>query len=138
MRYRCKWFVIEELVDKETLEKFGEDRCWNLFDDRLLMAADIIREDHGPMIVNNWHVGGSRTESGLRVPGMKHFSPTSQHTYGRALDSILVKAELEAVQIDIVTDRDRYHMITGLEVGPDVTWLHIDTRNSDRLIKFTP
>lgn len=136
MIYKPHYFGIEELVDNHTLQKFGEARCWLMFDDRILKAADIIREDFGRMVVNNWMQGGNRTESGLRVPGMKHFRATSQHAFGRALDMIPLDADLESIQIAITSDRERYGLITGLEIGDSVTWLHIDCRNNTNLQRF--
>jgi len=136
MKYKPKYFTIEELVSKETLDLYGEKKCWLMLDDRILKAFDMLRDKYGRIVVNNWATGGNRTESGLRVPGMKYYSPTSQHSFGRALDGILLNADLATVQRDIITDRDTWSMITGLERGKSVTWLHGDCRNDTRLQIF--
>ena len=136
MIYKPKYFKIEELVAPETLEQHGENRCWLMFDDRILRAADIIREDFGPMIVNNWATGGDRTQSGYREHWMQYYSPTSQHSFGRALDMLPQQAMLAEIQRKIRTNRDRYSFITGLEQGEGITWLHIDCRNNSNLQMF--
>ena len=136
MIYKPKYFSIEELVAPETLEQHREARCWLMFDDRILRAADIIREDFGPMIVNNWATGGDSTQSGYRESWMKYYSPTSQHSFGRALDMLPQQSMLADIQRKIRTDRERYALITGLEQGEGVTWLHIDCRNNSNLQMF--
>ena len=134
MIYKPKHFVIQELVSIETLEQYGEPKCWLLFDERILKAADLIRDEFGPMTVNNWHIGGDRTQSGYREKWMKHYSPTSQHSFGRALDMIPTRSGVDAIRRAIRTNREMYGMITGLELN--VPWLHIDCRNNTNLQMF--
>lgn len=47
MQYKCKYFKIKELVCPEVLKTVPESTLWMMFDDRLLMCADIIREKCG-------------------------------------------------------------------------------------------
>ena len=57
--YECEHFQIEELVPPEALELVDNKAVlWWLFDDRLLRVADRLREEYGPMTVNDWIWGG--------------------------------------------------------------------------------
>ena len=107
-----------------------------MFDDRILRAADIIREDFGPMYCKQLGYRWRRTQSGYRESWMKYYSPTSQHSFGRALDMLPQQSMLADIQRKIRTDRERYALITGLEQGEGVTWLHIDCRNNSNLQMF--
>ena len=134
MSYRCRHFAIHELVPPHTFQTRGE-KAWELLDERLLIALDMLRDDYGPMTVNNYFWGGDRSWSGLRDPSSPHYSPTSQHTFGRAADIIFADHETEHVRQSILTNRTAYPYITGLELG--VPWLHIDTRNCKQLKTFS-
>ncbi len=134
--YKPNYFTIEELVSKDALDKYGEARCWWLFDERILRAADLLREEHGAMVINNWKSGGNFSHSGFRIPKYDKYSLTSQHSHGRGLDLKPKRVSVDDVRESIIEDRERYHMITGLEM--EVNWVHIDCRNYDGLFKFYP
>lgn len=136
LQYKPTYFKIEELVSEKTLLDCGEARCWWLFDSRILEAADLLREQFGVTIVNDWHTGGKFKDSGYRVPTYSRYSITSQHSNGRALDLKFKRHTADEVREGIIADRERYHMITGLEMG--VNWVHIDCRNYDGLFQFYP
>ena len=136
MRYEPKYFAIEELMPLDAVDKYGESRCWWLMDDRILKAADLLREDFGAMVINNWNVGGNYSNSGFRVPKYDRYSITSQHSHGRALDMKPKRCSVDEIRIAIIEDRARYGAITGLEMG--VSWLHIDCRNTEELFQFYP
>ena len=58
MTYRPKYYCLHELVPESLYDTVDHAVLWGFFDDRILIAADIIREAYGPMVINNWHVGG--------------------------------------------------------------------------------
>lgn len=136
MIYEPFYFTIEELVSRGTLSTYGESRCWWLLDARILKAADLLREEFGAMIVNNWNRGGEFSHSGYREPLYSRYSQTSQHAHGRALDLKPKRATPDEVRDAIIQDREKYHMITGIEMS--VNWVHIDCRNFEGLFKFYP
>lgn len=136
MIYEPKYFKIEELVSRDALDKYGESRCWWLLDDRILRAADLLREDFGSITINNWNAGGHYSYSGFRIPKYDRYSVTSQHSHGRALDLHPKRCTPDEMREKIIEDRERYHMITGLEMA--VNWVHIDCRNYEGLFKFYP
>ncbi len=132
--YKCRHFVIQELVDPEIYKLRGE-KAWELFDDRALITLDALRDEFGPIIVNNWHFGGSRKWSGLRTSSSSYYSPTSQHSFGRAFDCLPKNISVEKMREEIIRSRNsKFPYITGLELN--VTWIHFDTRNHTPLKTF--
>ena len=124
--YRPRYFNIQELVPKGVYEVYDEELLWLLFDDRILIAADIIRDAYGPMIINDWHKGGRFDESGFR----SWFTPTgaklSQHKFGRALDLKPVRGHVNTIREKIISRELCNGLVTCVE--ENVSWLHIDCR----------
>jgi len=135
--YKCKYFVIEELVSREAFTDRGE-KAWQLLDDRMLMTLDRLREKYGKMTVNNWKWGGDREWSGLRTPDSPYYSKYSQHTHGRAFDIIFNNITAEEVRQEILANPDdpAFEFINSFEEG--TSWLHIDARCVKRLYTFKP
>ena len=135
--YTCRHFLIKELIPPDLSHPKQWAALWRLFDDRLLRAADLLRDEYGPMTVNDWIWGGGYTDSGLRLPGSEYYSFTSQHSHGRALDLKPQDAEVQRIREDIIGRKKSWMgLITGVEL--DVEWLHIDTRNAEELHMFRP
>lgn len=132
--YRPTYFPLHELVPPAELDRFGNS-LWRVFDDRILRAADLLRQEFGPMVVNDWYHNGSNSFRGYRPPRCTVGAPISQHRFGRALDLIPQRAPAETIRQAILDDpdmvRDEYgnYLITAMETG--VSWLHIDCRNHD-------
>ena len=133
--YRPKYFALKELVPPGILAKY-EEQSWWFFDDRLLRAADLLRESFGPMYVNTWGLSdtvqkayGVRVAAGLRLPWMsEEYRLSSQHAHGRALDALFRDATSDEVRAAIKSDRELFSMITEIEEG--VGWVHFGTRNT--------
>lgn len=122
----AKYFKIQELVPKSVYDARG-DKAWQLLDHRLIVNADDLRMQLGVSVTcNNWHIGGNRDQSGLRIPGQSYYKPYSQHSFGRALDLICeIPAEETRRRIkegDIILSYP-----ATFEKG--VNWLHMDVRN---------
>ena len=107
-----------------------------MIDDRLLRLDDQLREKFGRIIINNWHTGGNREWSGLRTPESRYYSPTSQHTFGRASDKLFIDSTTDTVRNYILKNADEFPLLTSLEL--DVSWLHSDVRNCDRIKTYRP
>ena len=62
-----KFFSVKELVCKHVYDRYG-DRAAMFLDDKLIETINTVREKIlcTPMTVNNWHLGGSFTQRGLR------------------------------------------------------------------------
>lgn len=134
---KSKYFKIQELVSKETYNVRGE-RAWQLIDPYLIMTIDKLKEvfPKGTITINNWLWSGNRNESGLRVYGMKHYSPYSMHSFGKAADAVFSHYKTEEVRQYIIDNPKEFPYIKGIELG--VSWLHIDTRNLDEVLAFYP
>ena len=135
--YKCKHFIIEELVSSQTFKDRG-DKAWQLLDDRILITLDRLREKYGSMTVNNWKWGGDREWSGLRTAESSYFSKYSQHSFGRAVDVIFKDVTAEEVRQEFLANKDdeAFEFINSTELG--VSWLHIDCRNVERIFSFYP
>ena len=139
--YVPKFFSREELFPPETCLIEHSDTIWRLMDPRILWTIDALRKIYGPAIINTWHWTSANGfhYRGFRPANCKvGLTKTSQHFFGRAVDMTFVKETVEYVRVDIINnhDRDAYKYITGIEIG--VPWLHIDCRNYDGLLIFTP
>ena len=128
MTYRPKYFCLHELVPESLYDTVDHAVLWGFFDDRILIAADIIREAYGPMVINNWHVGGGLQYCGFRPWDCKDGAAYSQHKFGRALDLHPVPSSEKVVEIRyrITTGEICAGLVTCVEDGVD--WLHIDCR----------
>ena len=133
--YICEHFGIEELVPKEVFKKRG-NKAWELLDESALMTIDKLRDKFGSMTINNWKWGGDRNWSGLRTSDSPYYSAFSQHSFGRAFDIIFKSVTTDEVRNYILDNPDEFPFISGIEMG--TSWLHIDTRNTNRIKKFYP
>ncbi len=133
----CKHFAIHELVPQQVYEERGE-KAWELLDDRLLVTLDALRERFGPMTVNNYFWGGDREWSGLRTPESPYYSPYSQHTFGRAADCLFKDIKADQVRQYILArpSDPNYRYVNSVEM--DVSWLHFDVRNCERIKTYYP
>ena len=129
-------FRIEELVPKEVFDLVKEDALWEIFDERLLATIDALKEKfpEGSMTINNWLWGGDRDQSGLRTKNCKFYSPTSQHSIGKAIDCVFSDYETDSVRQYIINNPDEFPHIKGIEL--DVSWLHVDVRSRDEVLLF--
>jgi hypothetical protein len=134
--YQCKYFKIKELVNPAYLSQASESVLWGLFDDRLLKAADGIREQQGSVLIN----GGGLVDCGLRLNDSKTGAKFSAHKYGRALDLHITSIENQKLAKEEKVEQ--YNVLRNmlllnprfdiLNFETDIYWLHIDTFNRDR------
>lgn len=145
MIYQCKFFRIEELVSPEWFEyaqsKGATERLWAAFDADLLIALDNLRDRFGPLVVNNWHNGGTRKDSGLRFSLTATGAAVSQHKFGRAIDFVSSKVTPAEIYQDLVKVgglkpgfkfrtheyNEPWHWISRIEYFEGMSWTHIDT-----------
>ena len=138
--YKTKHFKLHELVPQHLYEKHGE-ACWELLDSRALQTIDALRDKFGSITINNYFWGGTRNWSGVRT---EHFYSSveaylktrSQHKYGRAFDCIVRDYTAKEVRKYIMDNPDEFPYITFLEA--DISWLHLDCRNCDRIKLWSP
>lgn len=138
--YKAKHFSIKELVPRAMYEKWGE-KCWSLFDERLLTTIDALRDKFGSCTINDWSWGGSFQYSGIRDEGFygtteKYLDSRSQHKYGRAADCKFKNHTAQAVRKYILENPTDFPYIKFIETGPladgkAMNWVHVDVRNGD-------
>jgi len=135
--YKCKYFIIQELVPPQVYKDRG-DKAWELLDERMLQTIDAIRDHFGvSCTINNWKWGGNRQWSGLRTVESPYYSPYSQHSFGRAFDILVGNLDAEEVREEIIKFRkEKFPFISGMELC--VSWLHVDCRNHAPLKVFHP
>lgn len=132
MNYRPGNFDIRELVPPDVYQAMGE-RSWELLDARALFTLQTLRNKLGPIIVNNWHIGGAFSESGLRNPFTATGAKYSQHKFGRAFDCKLKDVTPIEAHDWVMKHPEDFPYLTVIE-NPEMTrtWFHFDTRNHNR------
>lgn len=130
--YKPEHFTLQEFLPKVFYENnFGRygDMLWIIFDERLLWTYDQLRERYGRVTMNDWLWGGSNQYRGWRPLDCLIGAKISQHKFGRAGDGIF-KQPAEEIRQDILKYQkdEMFQYITVIE--KDVSWLHIDCRNS--------
>ena len=134
---RSKYFDISELVPKHMYNMRG-NKNWRFIDERLISTIDTLKEhfSSGTMTINNYKWGGDREWSGLRTSQSPDYSPTSMHSFGKAIDCIFSHYSAEEVRLYILSNKGFFPYIRGME--DTVSWLHVDVRNEDELKLFQP
>ncbi|MEM5810156.1 MAG: D-Ala-D-Ala carboxypeptidase family metallohydrolase [Candidatus Aenigmatarchaeota archaeon] len=134
---KSKYFKIEELVDKATFEKFGENAWW-MISEKAIIMLDNFREFIGrPVIVNNWKTGGQYQYSGFRPRNCETGAEYSQHRFGRAFDIKITGMTSQEIYKKILENKEHPLLknITAIEdISLTPTWVHIDCRNCDRIM----
>jgi hypothetical protein len=138
MIFKPKYFKIQELVDPDTLTRYGEDYCWKtFFDKRLLIQIDLLREYFGkPITINNWNEGGEFKYRGFRQSNCTVGATNSQHRFGRAVDFDVQGLTADEVRKEICKFKylPSFKFISRME--DLVTWVHIDCANTTELELF--
>jgi hypothetical protein len=128
--YRPVYFVLQELVPPEIHTARGE-AAWELLDVRALMMLDALRRQFGAATVNNWHLGGTYKESGLRSFSSVTGAKLSQHRFGRAFDCKFRDVPVrEAYEFILLNPGDFPFLSTLEDIEYTPSWLHFDVRNS--------
>ncbi len=143
--YKPNYFTLREVLPQNFYANYKPvrgDKLWLLFDPRVLITADRIRERYGKMVANTWAWRGSHNFRGYRPANTEVGAEFSQHKFGRALDLVPIEVEVEEIRRDIIAqpNRETFKHITAIELN--VSWLHFDTRNWNKnengLLTFKP
>lgn len=124
--YIPKYFTVAECFPPHIVRLWGT-AAWSVYDERILRTADLLRQEFGPMACNT----GGMTQCGFRTNSPA--GSRSQHQYGRALDlhpRLITAEEVRGFIIESQWEPWSEH-ITFLET--DISWLHIDCRNWDKV-----
>lgn len=152
--YTPKYIAPDELVDKATYnaikKAYGNlDRVLWSFNPLVLMTADMLRERFGAITINNWSIGGSFQQRGLRIDTSTG-APYSAHRRGAALDCNFKNATAQEVRNEMkkcgcfnagFKDRKDLNKSNGecfkyigrvetTQNGKPITWFHFDIWNN--------
>jgi len=142
-----EYFCIEELVDKEVYNKYG-DVAWKFIDEMLIECILVIREELGkPMTINNWKWGGQFSQRGLRhnmspMVQKKTRMYLSAHMFGKAVDFDVEGMTAVEVREWIVANADKFPCKIRLErnmKGKPISWVHLDIMSDpskDKVYQF--
>lgn len=130
--YKPANFRISELVSPELLSRLGEDKCWQMFDERLLRNLQWLRERFGVTYVN---INGRFKYRGFDA-GEYRTSGTSQHNHGRAIDCHFKDYTIAEVHDILKTEHinmpEPNIWVEATHNGKSISWLHMDLRYSDK------
>jgi len=128
------YFKIQEFVDKQTYEKWGEN-AWMFFDENLLKVILVLRKHilKVPLVCNDWSFGGKNQQRGLRTnlsPLVKEKTDKGQlylsaHLRGHAVD--LVSSKMTAANMRKLILANQNELPCKIRCEDGVSWLHIDT-----------
>ena len=142
---KSKFFSVKELVCKHVYDRYGEGAAMFL-DDKLIATLNTIREKIlcAPMTVNNWHLGGSFSQRGLRCnlcdlvreKSERQQLYLSAHCLGKGIDFTPEGMTAEEARRLIIGHSERLPWPIRLEEG--VSWVHlvvyeIETQKVSRL-----
>ena len=130
-------FVLQELVNPEVFNEFGELSIW-FIDTKMIAVIEKVRalvreEDNDAVIlINNWHKGGQFRDSGYRDPNAKIGAFRSQHKLGKAFDLKVLGGLTNKRLYEIILENKAELISLGLTTLEDIamtaTWVHIDCR----------
>ena len=137
MFYKPRHFILEELVCPHVFKEFGE-MSWPFFDDKLLMTIDLLRDQLGPIFINNWDMKGKYDERGFRCIRCsivkdaieKKTLYVSPHMTGQGFDFDVKGMPAEKVRTWIINNAVKLPYPVRLE--RDVSWVHLDTRDYNK------
>lgn len=141
MLYQCRHFSVQELVDEITYNRYG-NQCWQFLDDRLLKVIDHLRDQLGSITVNNWNIGGSYSQSGLRASTSTTGALMSSHKFGRAFDLKFKDHSAEWVRNwfkdnwTLAYIRFHFGITFSITIENKVSWVHIDIRNNEKVLNW--
>ena len=133
-----KYFCLEELVDEEVFNKYG-DTAWQFLDIRLLKTLLFIRVSLGTtMTINNWKWGGRFSQRGLRhnrsaMVKNKTNIYLSAHMLGKAADFDVKGMTSVEVRQWLVDNNEALPYKIRLERklnGKQISWCHLDTNSN--------
>jgi len=118
---------LDEYIPKELYLKYEKNSYLliGLIDRNLVKADQLLRSRFGMVTINNWWNGGDRQWSGLRTIESDYFSPTSQHTFGRASDKLFKTV----TSLEVLNYISVNYKTLGINcIESNVAWVHSDVR----------
>ena len=133
------YFVIQELVDEDVYNKYGE-LAWKFIDEKLLECLLVVRTElNRPISINNWFYGGNYTQRGLRhnmspLVASKERIYLSAHMFGKAVDFDVGGMTAIEVREWILRNPSKFPHKMRLERnlnGKPINWVHMDVMSDE-------
>jgi len=146
MIYKPRHFALQELVCPHVFNMFGET-AWQFFDDKLLMTLDLLRDQLGPIYVNNWDMSEEQRKqtkvplydergfrcihcSLVREAIKKDRLYVSPHMLGQGADFDVKDKNSSQVRLWIANNFVLLPFPVRLE--KNVSWVHLDIRDAGK------
>jgi hypothetical protein len=138
-------FSLVEFIPQSVWNQFHESGLW-FIDPRLITSVQWLRKMlKVPLVINNWHSGGTFQNRGFRPKSSPVWKEFSQHSFGRALD--LSSPDMPHKDVykwvldnqDLILANTAFTTVEDIEAAP--TWLHLDIRqrpNAKELLIVKP
>lgn len=124
---------LDQYVTPAFYKKWGAKCVWWIRPELIAIDEFIWGRFGIEMIINNWGMGGSRVQSGLRYPVASTGAGDSLHKFGIASDNLFKgkpASFYNEVRQDIIKNWETLYKPLGLTtIEANVTWLHKDCRN---------
>lgn len=134
MKYRVQVtenFYLDEFIHPVIYAARGA-KSIQLIDHRMILLAQFIRDNMGPIFINTWATGGDRKNSGLRYWKEPLGATWSQHYFGNAFDCVSPQYKPKDIHEFLLANQDQLierGWLTTLEALKDTpTWTHVDNR----------
>jgi hypothetical protein len=138
-----EYFTVKEFVPQSIYRQYGDKSIFFL-DARMLNVATAYRKYFNkPIIINNWHTGGTFQQRGYRLPNSTTGAALSQHKFGRAFDCNVKGLKDKDAYDEIVKNYDFFKEV-GLSTLENFnftgSWIHSDVRltNSSNILIVDP
>jgi hypothetical protein len=124
--YKCVFFLLEELIPRALFQGLGE-RAWLLFSTFTLSSLDNIRKVWGkPLVINNWHKGGTYNESGARMLNSLIGAKLSKHKEFIAFDLKPKDPKDHKALYEFLTTTPNLNIVRVEHIDDTPTWIHIE------------
>lgn len=144
--YIPKYFSVDELLPPpvllpapfESVYRSDKNTLFRLFDYRILVTLDRLRERYGRCLVNNWH-GFTAAEWREGAPYMFRFSgwrpvdccegaALSEHKLFRAMDCKFTETTPDEIWDEMITDANapQFEFMQRIEAFGGMSWFHFD------------
>jgi len=132
-------FILQEFVNPDIYNHpaIGA-RCIDWLNCELIPTVQLLRDEMGPLLINDWEWGGNYVDSGLRVFNDNQYSQFSSHKGGNAVDIKPQKVSCAELYYRILNNQHKYPHISRLEnIEYTPTWVHVEVSSSIRMGEIT-
>ena len=128
MIYVPKYFTIEEIFPRSIASRLPSEYLWSLMDEKILQAADAIREYVGRRMFVNYY--------GMQCRGFRDCNECanvggklSAHRVGKAIDFNIEDMPTEEVYEMVLRKSNLWKGVRRIEnIEKTPTWIHIDSK----------